>query len=84
MRFQQAAPYAGKGQKDLPSRVKALASLGESITARNPDHPHLFDRRAVIAAEQRLGVVWKGAHSVHGAGYFRGNEPVGAHGSDIC
>ena len=68
-RFNLIAPYAGKGQKDLARRAEALSLLGETVMARNPDHPHLFARRDIIAAENRLGIMWVGDIGDQSAGY---------------
>lgn len=69
-RFQHTAPYAGKGQKDLEARVQSLMAHGEPEPPRNPYHPHLYLRTAVVAAEQRLGLVWRGAIGERVAGHY--------------
>lgn len=69
MRFQQTSNFSGKGQKDLNARVDALVALGESEPRRNPDHPHLWLRTDVVAAENRRGIRWFGAIGNRDAGY---------------
>ena len=68
-RFQHTASFAGKGQKDLKARVVALMAMGEPEPPRNPDHPHLYLRTAVRAAEVRRGLEWRGAIGGREAGY---------------
>lgn len=67
-RFQNTGSYSGKGQKDLRARIASLKALGEPEPPRNATHPHLYSRRHVIEAEQRLGVVWLGVQKRHETG----------------
>lgn len=60
------AKYAGKGQKDLAARVASLEARGFGPFPRNPKHPHLYDRGAVLRAECEAGLSWLGYQKCHG------------------
>ena len=64
-RHRTTGMFAGKGQKDLGARVASLVLMGEAEPPRNPHHPHLYSRRAVVEAEKRHGIMWAGKQGKH-------------------